>query len=793
MKVTYDWLKNYTDFDIQPEELVHTLTMLGLEVDSFTTGTAVSDGIVVGEVVAKSPHPQADRLSVCDVKTGSETLQIVCGAPNVAVGQKVPVAVAGSQLPSGARIEQVKIRGVESRGMICSEAELGLSNRSDGIMVLNGNANVGAALQDVLGEPEVTIDVDVTPNRPDCFGAIGIAREIATVTENELVKPTINIKEGKKEIDALFAVEILDTEKCPRFTARFIGNVAIKPSPWWLVKKLEAVGIRSINNVVDVTNYVMMETGHPLHAYDYDLLAGERIVVKCAKAGERFITLDGIEHVLNDECLMICDGEKAVGVAGIMGGQNTEVSQNTKNILLECAYFDPRNIRRTSKHLEKSTEASKRFERGVDPNGLLYALDRATQLIADLAMGEVAQGVIDVYPREIRPASITLQLSEVKRLLGITIPQKTVVDILRRLGFEVAEKQDLEVSVPTFRPDVTRPADLIEEIARIYGYDNIPADCTAFIDQLAPVNEDEGFQRKVAASLQGLGFSEVTTYNLVSRREAGLLAPDANLVELINPLSEELSVLRPCMLPGLLRSLRWNLNRKITDVKIFEIGTEFSKSGETVTERTRISAVLTGSLFRNNWKRRAEAVDFFDLKGYVEQLLARNYVPEFQFEPLDTDGVVNPKQALAVKVGDVTVGKLGQVQTAILKAFDIDQEVFMFDLDYRAVRESVRSHRTFEPIPKFPAVVRDLALLVDREVAVEALQREMMATGGEYLRDVEVFDVYLGEQVAREKKSVAFKLTFQSAERTLVEEEVDASLRAILSALSKGFACELRS
>ncbi|MFQ6116387.1 MAG: phenylalanine--tRNA ligase subunit beta, partial [bacterium] len=486
MKITVDWLKSYVDFNYSPEELANTLTMLGLEVDALEYQSREFDGVVVGQVIKKVNHRNSSNLWVCEVDIGRKKLSIVCGAPNVQVGQKVPVAPEGTSLPNGKVIKLSNIKGIESHGMICSEAELGISSRSEQIMVLEKHAEVGRKLKDVLGQGEVVIDVDVTPNRPDCFGVIGIAREIATAAGAKLRKPKINLSEGEPPITDSISIEILDPEKCPRYTARFIGNVTIKPSPWWLAQKLEAVGIRSINNVVDVTNYVMMETGQPLHAFDYDLLEGKKIIVRTASHGEKFTTLDEKKHTLGSNCLMICDGERAVAIGGVMGGLNSEVSDNTKNVLLECAYFDPVSIRRTSKFLDVSTESSRRFERGTDPNGLIYALDRAAQLIADLSGGEVAKGVVDVYPNSIEPKRIVLRPERVQDVLGKAISRSEIKSLMSALEFKISENKDLEIEVPTFRPDITREADLIEEVVRLHGYDNIPADTTALIEQLEP-------------------------------------------------------------------------------------------------------------------------------------------------------------------------------------------------------------------------------------------------------------------------------------------------------------------
>ena len=571
-----------------------SLTMLGLEVDSLQPVSWDFDGIVIGKVTQKSAHAHADRLSVCEVDIGSKTLNIVCGAPNVEVGQKVPVAIEGTRMPNGTIIRHTKIRGVDSQGMICSEAELGISSRSGGIMVLDDKVQFGQKLRDALEDGDSVIDIDVTPNRPDCFGVIGIARDISALSNSALKKPKIDLSENGQSISDLIKINILDPEKCPRYTARFVGDVEMKPSPWWLVQKLEAVGIRSINNIVDVTNYVMMETGQPLHAFDYDLIRGQEINVKTATKGEKFTTLDDVKHTLNSECLMICDGEDAVAIGGVMGGLNSEVSDSTKNILLEAAYFNPVNIRRTSKFIGCSTEASRRFERGVDPNGTLFALDRAAQLIAEVAGGKIAQGAVDVYPTPIKPKRVELRSQRVEHLLGVSVPSGEIKSILGRLGFKVSGEKDFQVEVPTFRPDVTREADLIEEVARLFGYDNIPADTTALIEQAVSKNAQEQCTDKITNTLISFGFSETVTYNLISKKHAEVFSSTNQTAHVINPLSEDLSNLRPSLIPGLLKTAQWNINRQNSNLKLFEIGSVFHKVGKNIEEKTSLAGILTG-------------------------------------------------------------------------------------------------------------------------------------------------------------------------------------------------------
>ncbi len=791
MKITYNWLKQYVDFDASPEELVKQLTMLGLEVDSVVAECINFDGIVVGHVTDKQSHPDADKLSVCQVDVGSEICTIVCGAPNVDIGQNVPVATVGTRLPGGLKIKKSKIRGVESYGMICSEMELGLSEASDGIMILDSNLEIGSPFQDVLGEPDYLLDVDVTPNRPDCFGILGIARDIAADANSKFQRPLVKLEESIKSVKDTIKVSIHDSDKCPRYTARFIGNVEVKPSPLWLVRRLQQIGIRPINNIVDITNFVMMETGQPLHAFDYGLIEGHEIQVRCADDGEMFTTLDGKKHTLNSDNLLICDNAKSVALAGIMGGQNSEVSDKTVNVLLESAYFDPVNVRRSAKSLGISTESSKRFERGVDPNGVDYALDRAAQLIAELASGEVAKGIADEYPKQIRPITLSLRPGRVKLLLGVEVPTITIKTVLSNLGFGVDGDDVLAVVVPTFRPDVTREADLIEEVGRVYGYDNIPADFSAVVQQNAPVHEMQQTEALVKTTLAGFGFSEVVTYNLVSKKSALLFASEDQHVYLINPLSEDLSTLRPNLLVSLLNSVRWNRNRSIKDLKFFELGTAFSVESERPVEHQRLTGIVTGNLQEKSWRGESSPVDFYTIKGFVEHLLQRCHMPQPRFELQESLSVCS--NGLVVYCENEAIGSFGELSTHVLKTFDIEQPVFYFDLDFAPFEKYGAGNTSFEPIPKFPFVHRDLALVVAETVAAQDVLTEVETSAGPLLSNVHVFDVYRGAQVDEGEKSLALGLTFISHERTLKEKEIDKQMAKVLRAMEAKFSAHLRA
>lgn len=791
MKVTYNWLKEYVEFDYTPEQLVEKLTMIGHEVDDLLKQEAEFEGVVVGHVLKKEAHPNADKLSLCEVDVGNEKLSIICGAPNVAVGQKVPVAVNGAKLPGGFKIKRTKIRGIESNGMICSESELKLSNRADGIMVLENTLEPGTDFKKLVSKVDFLIDIDVTPNRPDCFGVIGIARDIATSANTEMTKPEAVPNESDRDVGDFVKVNILDKEKCPRYSARYIENIKIKPSPLWLVQQLESVGIRSINNVVDVTNYVMMETGQPLHAFDYKFVEGGEINVRCAKDGEKFTTLDEKKHKLNPEALLICDKEKAVALGGIMGGLNSEVSADTKSVLLESAYFNPKNIRRTSKHLSISTESSKRFERGVDPNGALYALNRAAGLIVKLGEGDVAKGCIDAYPAEIGPIKIKLRTERVELLLGIKIPASEIKSILERLDFVVVGENEFTVEVPTFRPDVTLEADLIEEVARIYGFDNIPADTSCFVEQDEPKDDEEYFVQKLKQMMISFGFSEAVTFDLVSPDMATSFLTEGEPVKLINPLSEEMAVLRSSLIPSLLNSVRWNINRGEKNLKLFEVGTKIKRLNGKNIEAATITGVMTGKLVEDTWKNKYQAGDFYDLKGIVQRLVHGCRIQKVNFGTFRSEFVTG--KALSVKVGELKLGHFGELNFNILKSFAIDQSVFYFEILLDDLRNAAQADIAFTSIPKFPSVIRDLAVVLRNEVASENLVEAVTSEGGKLLKDVQVFDVFKGKQLGEGLKSIALNLTFSSMERTLTEVEIDKRIDRILKSLKAEFSAELRS
>ena len=658
MLVSVDWLKEYVDIELPPEEVAHRLTMAGLEVEHIDWPGQKYKGFIVGRVLEVAPHPNADRLKVTKVNTGKEVLQIVCGAPNVGAGQKVIVGLAGAVVPRNQHdpdgipfeLSRVSIRGVESAGMICSAYELAIGDDKDGIVVLHTEAKVGTPLSTFLGLDGMAFEVGITPNRVDAMSHIGIAREIAALTSQQLKFPETKVEEGGKSASSAVKITIENPEDCPRYTARVVTGIAVKESPEWLQNRLKMVGLRPINNIVDVSNYVLMEIGHPIHAFDYDLVAGHEIRVRRAKAGESFTTLDQKARKLSDTTLMICDGEKPVAIAGVMGGLNSEISAKTKNVLIEGAYFSPQSVRRTSKFLALSTDASQRFERGADPNRTEWAVDRVAHLIQTIAGGEVLKGRVDAYPAEIEPKKISVRVKKANDMLGTNLDAETVAGLLEKIEIEAgsAKGKDLtiEVKAPTFRPDLEREIDIIEEIARLYGYDNIATERRVSIqlgDSAPPLSTDD----MLRAWFAGRGFREAYAHSLVDEQMAKM--GDKTAVELANPNSKEMAVMRTCLAAGLLRIAGTNMAHGNKDLRLFELGKVYGKAaaGEKTTvagysEEARLCVLLSGKAQNPSWGGVPDrVVDVFDLKGELEALFGNISLDKFNFIPYTTSNALS--------------------------------------------------------------------------------------------------------------------------------------------------------
>ncbi len=801
MKISLNWLKEYVDVPENAQELSRLLTMAGLEVASVEElGAGVAD-IVVAQILEKGQHPNADRLSLCSVTDGAETYQIVCGATNMIKGDKVALARVGAVLPGNFTISKAKLRGVESYGMMCSERELGLSEESAGLLILPQSAPLGARLGEVLGLPDTVIEVEITPNRPDWLSVYGVAREISALTGRPLKKPDISITESAAVAADLTSVEIKAPELCHRYAARLIQGVKIGPSPLWLQNRLKAAGVRPISNVVDVTNYVLMELGHPLHAFDFNRLVEKRIVVDRAGEGEKFTTLDGQEREVSTQNLMIKDGGGSVALAGIMGGLNSEVEESTTDVLLESAYFYPPNIRRTSKTLGLSTEASYRFERGADIEGLITALERAAKLIADLAGGEVSRGIIDAYPSPRAPKRIELRIEKIKGVLGLKVYEDEALRVLKGLGMEIISSAGgvITVDAPAFRVDIEREIDLIEEIARVIGYDKIPATMPRVTIEPGPLPVERRLAEKAKDALAQCGLMEAITLSFIDPADDDRIALEENSplrrkVTLQNPLGQETSVMRTSLLPGLLKVAGLNSRRGAKEVRIFEVGKTFHPvEGEPLPEeRQHAAALLAGKREPLTWWAGQDRLDFFDGKGALQKALSILGVKNPRFEPATSITYLQPGRAALFSSEGKTLGWLGEIRPDLLDRFELTAPVVAFDIDLCAVMEVRSETPAFPGLAKFPTVERDIALLVGKEVKTQTIIDAIGAMGIEIVRSAKLFDVYEGEKIPADKQSLAFRLTYRSAEKTLTDEEVAVIHEKIVNELSGRFNARLR-
>jgi phenylalanyl-tRNA synthetase beta chain len=804
MKVTFNWLKQYVPFDWSPDELAARLTMLGLEVEGVQKLGGELDGVVVAQVITRDKHPNADKLSLCRVNDGRGERQIVCGAHNFQAGDKVPLIFPGKSLPAkpGAppvTIKIGKIRGVESQGMLCSPAELGLADDADGLLILRPDAVVGQPLAEYLGRQgsDVVYDLEITPNRPDWNSVIGIAREISALTGNPLRLPEIQIAPSQLDgepTEKVLAVRILEPELCPRYTARIVRGVKVGPSPAWLRSALEKAGLRSINNVVDVTNYVMLEVGQPLHAFDYHLLGGHpAIVVRRAAAGEKFVTLDGKERVLTDRMLLIADETKAVALAGIMGGLNSEIQASTVDVLLESACFQPQNIRATSKKLELRTDSSYRFERGADPGICDWASRRAAQLILETAGGRLLEPPIDAFPAPPPPKEIRLRCPKTNELLGVEIAPEAQIQFLQRLGLESVNNTAAPAfRVPTFRVDLKREADLIEEIGRLYGVDKIPAmpPRGAIGENVFDTVHDEIAEaRRILAAL---GLFEAQGQTLISEVEA-LKTTEAGLARLSNPLSADMNVLRPGLMPGLLAALRHNVSRKNGDVALFEIGRVFLQVDGRIKEERRVGLALTGRRQPVFWSgaERDVKYDIYDLKGALEEFLEQFGLRGVTWVRREENRAFFLESA-TIQLGKTNLGEIGQLSPPQAKLYDLRDGVFLAELNLDWILARRVSAKSFKPLPAFPSIRRDVAMLVPEAVLFDAVQLIVKQTKPQNLERMELFDVFRGQNVPAGQKSVACAFTYRNAERTLTDAEVNTAHAQLVEQLKQNLRATIR-
>ena len=798
MRISLNWLTDYVDIPVGVDDLAKILTMLGLEIEAIERPGAEIENVFAGQILSIDPHPDADKLVVCKTDIGKpEPLQIVCGAKNMKVGDKVPTAVAGAKLAGGFEIGRRKMRGIESQGMMCSARELGLGEDHSGLLILDPATPIGADVKPILGLDDVIMEIEITPNRGDWACMMGVARELGAFFNTPMRVPEIVLTESGAPAAKLSSVTIENDELCPRYAGRVLTGAKIGPSPQWMCRRLIAAGQRPIGNVVDVTNYVMLETGHPLHAFDYDLLREHRIVVRNPRCGEQIKTIDGQMRDLDPEMLIIADAEVPVAVAGVMGGAESEVGETTVNIFLEGAWFKPASVRRTARTLGMQSEASAHFQRGADIDMALYAVNRAAMLMQQLAGATIAPGLIDAYPRKTKPKTITLRAARSDLVLGTKIPAAEQCDILRRLGFEItaSSAETCTVRVPTWRHDASQEADLIEEIARFHGYDKIGVTLPAIEPSEQVFAPNDAKIRDLRRFLVGQGLTEFFNWTFSSPQEVADCALDGcklNMVALENPLSERQATMRPSLIPGLIANVSRNVRHGSMNIAAFEIGPVFVpvEGRDLPDEPMRAGVVVSGFAGEKHWSRPQAPIDFYDLKGYCEAIFDFFGVPR-TFEETEY-GTFQEGQCGAIMSGGAQVGVLGQVRDSILKVYDVEQPVFICEIDLEPLLASVAAAPQFAEIPMFPPSRRDIAVMVDYGVAAGAMRVAAIEAGGKLLKSVDIFDVYTGKQVGEGKKSVALSLVFQSDERTLTDQDTQKSWDRILKKLQTEFGAELR-
>ncbi len=799
MKISLNWIKQYVKTDLPAKEIAKRLTMVGLEVEAMQVIGGDWEGIIIGQILEVQQHPNADRLHLVTLDLGTRTETVVCGAPNVAVGAKIAYAPVGTKLIDGhtgeaAVLKPAKIRGVASNGMCCSEKELGISENHEGILILPSDTTIGTPLTELLGD--VIYTIEITPNRPDCLAVTGIAREVAWLTGTSLQLPAVEYEETAAAIDKQVFVEIQDVDLCPRYCASLITGIKITESPEWMQKRLISYGMHPINNIVDITNFVMLEYGQPLHAFDYEKIQGKGIIVRRARSGEKLTSLDGVERTLTHEMLVIADKERAVAVAGIMGGANSEVTGSTTSILLESASFKPASIRYTGKGLGMPSEACIRFERGISPEMTIPALRRATQLIVESGKGQAAKGIIDAYPGKIEKKPIKITTKDVKRVLGIEFSVQQIVDALTAEGCECSvdvNKSEIAVTAPYWRSDFNLQVDVIEEIIRIIGYEAIP---TTLLSQAIPQQHPlaiVGLKNKIRKMMAGYGFQELVTYSYINLDSISKLTPDSRKPDMIpmrlmNPMSSDYEFMRTSLRPNLLAALTVNKAYAEDGLQLFELGKVYlPQEGNLPDEQEMLCGVMCGKRNLRWWQDESDRVDFFDAKGVIEGLLHRLKI-NAHFEK-SNDESFHPTMQANIVAGDKKIGLVGEVHPTVKEHFELTQPVYLFEINVPALLPLIKD-KTYHTIPKFPATVRDIALVVDSGVTHQQIMETMK--GFSLVTEVELFDVYAGEQVPAGKKSMAYRLTFQSPDKTLTDQQVNGVQQAILKKLASGLGAALR-
>lgn len=795
MLVPLKWLRDYVDIDIDTQEFADMMTMTGSKVEKVDFFGKETNGVEVCKILEIEQHPDADRLKVTKVEVANgEILQIVTNATNIKVGDYVPVARIGAVLPGDFKIKKGKLRGVLSEGMFCGAEELTIpsafveDHKKDGIYILDhqDSFELGMDVRDVLGINDALIEFEITSNRPDCRSIIGIAREAAVTLGKELKYPEIKVNGSDEEMS--FEIDI-QTDLCKRYCGRVVKDVKVGPSPYWMQRKLIEAGMRPINNIVDITNYVMLELGQPLHAFDLDDIKYNKMTVKMAEEGEKFTTLDGVERTLTSDMLVIGNQDKTLDLAGIMGGENSEIKDTTTSIFIEGASFAKENIRATSKKLGLRTEASSRFEKGIDINLTEAAVNRACQLIEELGCGTVLNGMLDYYPQKEEVQKVTVNPVRINKLLGVNVPMDQFINILESLEFKcnLVSSEVLELEVPTFRLDITEDADILEEIARIYGYDNIPAANLEGNATVGVKTDKQKFIDNVKANSIACGLNEILTYSFVSPRgvdKINLCADDEkrNFVKIMNPLGEETSVMRTTLIPNMLDVISTNISHKVEEVSAFECGNTFTPQEGLPVESKKYCVGMYG-----------KEVDFFVLKGVVESVLNNVGLKGYEIEPETTNLTFHPGRCAKIVYNNIYIGTFGELHPDVIENYNLGQRVYVAEIDIDTVFENITLTKSYNPLPKYPSTSRDIALIVKDEVFVKQIEDIIKSNGEDLVESYKLFDVYKGAQIEKGHKSIAYSITYRSKDKTLTDEDVAKVHEKILSELSEKLNANLRS
>lgn len=796
MLISLNWLKQYVDINESIEELEEALTMIGQEVEAIDIKGKYLDNVYVGQIVEYGKHPDSDKLSLVKVDIAQEVvLQIVCGAPNHKLGDKVAVAVIGACLPGDFKIKKAKVRGVESCGMLCSEKELGLGESHEGIIILPEDAPVGTLLKEYLEINDVVFELEITPNRPDCLSHIGIAREVAAYYKRKVKYPKTVLNIVNENTSDVISVDILAKEKCKRYTAKIIRNIKIGESPKWLKDRLKSIGLKPINNIVDATNFVMMEYNHPLHAFDLNKISGNKIIVREANEGEKIVSLDGVERILEKGELVIADGGKAIAIAGIMGGQNSSIDNGTTDILLEVAHFDPQTIRKTSKRLGLSSDSSYRFERGIDLEDAEVVINRVASVIQEVAGGEILHNNAEKYHTKYQKREISLSLEKLNKFIGKVLTLETVGGILASLQIELISNNNgiLTVTPPSYRDDLTRPADLYEEVIRMYGFANIEAKMPQESICGGKVFPETEIVDRYKRRLVGLGLQEVINYSFVPKDALSKVKMKADTIDVLNPITEEMTTMRATLLYSLLTNIRDNFNRNLFDLNLFEVGRVYTKKEESklAEEKVKVAMAVAGKKDKELWNVKPEAYDFYDLKAYVEGFLESIGIKRYQVYRSENNAF-HPGRSVDIKVGKDLLGTYGEIHPDVAENLDIKKfRAYVAEFDAETMEKYSTEKIKYEGIVKYPAVERDLAIVLDREVLVGAMLDDIKKLTN-LIEKVELFDVYQGDRIELDKKSVAINILMRSKDGTLNEEDVNKTIDSILQTIKKKYNGEIR-